>query len=60
MPAAAKKQPNETDKINAALELVFDLASQNVIDVLDNPGEHRRQMAALDLVQETFRIGEGR
>jgi hypothetical protein len=40
--------------INDAIELVLDLAFQNVVDRLDNPGEYRRQMAAIRLVQDTF------
>jgi hypothetical protein len=47
-------KPKKIDTIEDALELVIDLASQNVIDKFDNPSEYRRQSAALKLVQETF------
>lgn len=53
--ARMRIKPTETDQLNAALELVCDLAEQNVIDRFDNPSEYRRQTAALKLVRETFR-----
>ena len=49
------KAPYEIDD---ALELVIDLASQNIVDRYDNPAEYRRQMAALRLVKETFNRGD--
>ena len=49
------KVKDAASNIDAAIELVIDLAEQNVIDVYDNPSEYRRQMAALKLVRETFR-----
>lgn len=49
-----KIKPTKADDIDAALELVIELAEQNVIDKFDNPSEYRRQMAALKLVRETF------
>jgi hypothetical protein len=44
--------------IDAALELIIELASQNIVDRYDNPAEYRRQMAALRLVKETFNRGD--
>ena len=49
-----KIKPTPADDIEAALELVIDLAFQNTIDRFDNPKEYRRQTAALRLVEETF------
>lgn len=49
-----KIRPTKADDIDGALELVIELAEQNVIDRYDNPSEYRRQMAALKLVRETF------
>jgi hypothetical protein len=49
-----KIRPTPADDIDMALELVVDLAFQNVIDRLDNPSEYRRQTAAVKLVRETF------
>jgi hypothetical protein len=49
-----KIKPTKSDDIDAALELVIDLAFQNVVDKYDNPREYRRQMEALKLVRETF------
>jgi hypothetical protein len=56
MTTSVKIKPNETDQIKSALELVVDLAEQNVIDKFDNPSEYRRQTAALRLVRETFGV----
>jgi len=54
-----KIKPNQADDIDAALELVTELAFQNTTDRYDNPGEYRRQIAAIKLVKETFnRNGE--
>ena len=47
-------KPTENDEIGAALDLVIELAFQNVVDKFDNPKEYRRQMAAIKLVKETF------
>jgi hypothetical protein len=49
-----KIKPTKNDDIDAALNLVIELAFQNVVDRLDNPGEYRRQMAAVKLVRDTF------
>ena len=54
MTTALKIKPTETDEIEAALDLVLDLAEQNIIDKFDNPREYRRQSAAVKLVRETF------
>ena len=51
-----KIKPTRNDDIDAAIELILDLAFQNVVDRFDNPSEYRRQMAAYKLVQETFCI----
>jgi hypothetical protein len=54
-----KIKPTKNDDIDAALDLVIELAFQNTIDRFDNPGEYRRQMAAIKLVKDTFsRAGE--
>jgi hypothetical protein len=47
-------KPNTHDDIEIALELVLDLAFQNIIDKFDNPREYHRQMAAYKLVKQTF------
>jgi hypothetical protein len=52
-----KIKPTKNDDIDAALELVTELAFQNTCDRYDNPGEYRRQMAAIKLVKETFNRG---
>jgi hypothetical protein len=49
-----KIKPTAADDIDAALELVIDLAFQNTIDKYENPSEYRRQIAAIRLVEETF------
>jgi hypothetical protein len=49
-----KIKPTAADDIDAALELVIDLAFQNTVDRYDNPNEYRRQMRAIRLVEETF------
>ena len=49
-----KIKPTKNDDIDAALDLVIDLAFQNTIDRYDNPSEYRRQKAAIELVKETF------
>jgi hypothetical protein len=49
-----KIKPTKADDIDAAIELVLDLAFQNIADRLDNPSEYRRQMAAYKLVKATF------
>ena len=55
-----KIKPTKNDDIDAALQLVIELAFQNTIDRFDNPAEYRRQMKAIDLVKETFsRSGGG-
>ncbi|HEY2530260.1 MAG TPA: hypothetical protein VGJ20_20380 [Xanthobacteraceae bacterium] len=49
------------DDIDAALQVVIELAFQNTVDRFDNPAEYRRQMAAIKLVHETFnKSGEQR
>lgn len=58
MNTAVKIKPNETDELKSAMELVYDLAFQNVIDRFDNPSEYRRQTKALELFRTTFSIGE--
>lgn len=56
-----KIKPTRNEDIDDAINLVIDLAFQNTIDRRDNPGEYRRQMAAIRLVEETFqRNGERR
>lgn len=52
-----KIRPSAADDIDAALELVIDLAFQGIVDKLDNPKEYRRQMAAVKLVKATFSKG---
>jgi hypothetical protein len=49
-----KIKPTKNDDIDAALDVVIELAFQNTIDRFDNPGEYRRQMAAIKLVKDTF------
>jgi hypothetical protein len=49
-----KIKPTKADDIDAALDLVTELAFQNTCDRYDNPAEYRRQMAAIKLVKETF------
>ena len=49
-----KIKPTKNDDIDAALELVTELAFQNTCDRYDNPSEYRRQMAAIKLIKETF------
>ena len=49
-----KIKPTRADDIDAAIELILDLAFQNIADRLDNPSEYRRQMAAYKLVKSTF------
>jgi hypothetical protein len=54
-----KIKPTKADDIDAALELVIELAFQNTVDRLDNPSRYRAEMAAIQLVRETFgRAGE--
>lgn len=38
--------------IEEALQIVLDLAKQNVIDILDDDKEHARQMEAIDTVED--------
>lgn len=42
------------DNFDEAIELVLDLAFQNIADPRDNPSEYRRQMTAFKLIEETF------
>ena len=49
-----KIKPTKNDDIDAALDLVIELAFQNTTDRYDNPSEYRRQSAAIKLVQDTF------
>jgi hypothetical protein len=54
-----KIKPTKNDDIDAALDLVIELAFQNTTDRLDNPSRYRQEMAAIDLVRDTFsRAGE--
>jgi hypothetical protein len=54
-----KIRPTKNDDIDAALELVIELAFQNTTDRLDNPSRYRCEMAAIELVRDTFsRAGE--
>lgn len=54
-----KIKPTAADEIDAALELVLDLAFQNTTDRYDNPARYRKEMAAINLVRDTFtRSGE--
>ena len=54
-----KIRPTKNDDIDAALELVMDMAFQGAVDKYDNPRDYQRQMKALKLVRETFsRAGE--
>lgn len=50
-----KIKPSRDDELDAALELVCELAFQNTTDRYDNPSRYRREMAAINLVKETFR-----
>lgn len=36
----------------AALQIVIDLARQNVVDIRDDAAEHARQMEAVDMVED--------
>lgn len=38
--------------IKEALQIVLDLAKQNVIDIFDDAKEHARQMEAIDTVED--------
>jgi len=38
--------------LKEALQIVIDLAKQNVIDIRDAPEEHARQMEAIDMVED--------
>ena len=49
-----KIKPTKADDIDASLDLVLELAFQNMVDRFDNPSEYRRQMAAYKLVKDTF------
>ena len=54
-----KIKPSPKDDIDAALELVIEMAFQGAVDRYDNPRDYKRQMEALRLVRETFcRSGE--
>jgi hypothetical protein len=44
----------DASDIDAAIELVLELAFQNTTDRYDNPRRYRAEMAALKLVRETF------
>jgi hypothetical protein len=44
----------DASDIDAAIELVLELAFQNTTDRYDNPSRYRAEMAALKLVRETF------
>lgn len=50
------QRPKRDNDLDEALELVLLLAFQNTTDRLENPGEYRRQMAAIELVEQTFSI----
>jgi hypothetical protein len=52
-----KIKPSKDDDIAVALDLVIDLAEQGVTDRLDNPVRYRKEMAAIELVRETFAKG---
>ena len=39
-------------EVSEALQIVVDLARQNVIDIRDMPAEHARQMEAIDTVED--------
>ena len=49
-----KIKPSRADDIDDALELVLELAFQNIVDKYENPKEYRRQIAAYKLVKDTF------
>jgi hypothetical protein len=49
-----KIKPTKNDDIDAALDLVIDLAEQGVTDRFDNPARYRKEMAAIELARETF------
>lgn len=49
-----KIKPTKADDIDAALELVCELAFQNTCDRYENPTRYRAEMAAINLVKETF------
>jgi hypothetical protein len=49
-----KIKPTKNDDIDAALELVIELAVQGVCDRIDNPTRYRHEMAAIELVKDTF------
>ena len=48
-------RPKRDRDLDAALELVVQLAFQNTVDRYDNPAEYRRQIEAIELVEETFK-----
>lgn len=49
-----KIKPTASDEIDAAIELVLELAFQNTTDRYDNPARYKREMDAIKLVRETF------
>ena len=49
-----KIKPNKADDIDVAIDLVLELAFQNIVDRFDSPSEYRRQMAAYKLVKSTL------
>lgn len=49
-------RPERDRDLDAALELVVQLAFQNTVDRYDNPTEYRRQMKAIELIEETFSV----
>lgn len=49
-----KIKPTASDEIDAAIELVCDMAFQNTTDRYDNPSRYKREIDAINLVRETF------
>jgi hypothetical protein len=49
-----KIKPTKNDDIDAALDLVIELATQGTTDRIDNPTRYRNEVAAIELVRETF------
>ena len=49
-------RPKRDSDLDAAMELVLRLAFQNTTDRFENPSRYREEMAAIELVEETFSI----
>lgn len=55
MPSLITRPKRDSD-LDAALELVLQLAFQNTTDRFENPGRYREELAAIELVEQTFSI----